>query len=47
MAKDRGLKGFIAEVLTSNIAATMVLKKGVRSLKKHRCNGDYEIEILF
>jgi len=47
LAIKRGLKGLLAEVLYSNTAAIKVLKKGVRSFKEHRCNGSYEIEILF
>jgi len=47
LAKDRGLNGFLAEVLYSNSAAIKVLRKGVRSCKEHRCDGGCEIEILF
>jgi acyl-CoA hydrolase/GNAT superfamily N-acetyltransferase len=47
LAKERGLKGFLAEVLFSNIAAMKVLKKGDCPVKAHLYNGVYEIQIPF
>jgi acyl-CoA hydrolase/GNAT superfamily N-acetyltransferase len=47
LAKEQGLKGFLADVLFSNIAAMKVLKKGDCPVKAHLCNGVYEIRIPF
>jgi hypothetical protein len=41
------LKGFLADVLFSNIAALKVLKKGDCPVKANLCNGVYEIQIPF
>ncbi len=47
LAKERGLKGFLAEVLFSNIAAMKVLQKGDCPVKAHLYNGVYEIQTSF
>lgn len=47
LAKDRGLKGFLAEVLFSNIAAMKVLKKGDCPVNARLYNGVYEVQIPF
>jgi acyl-CoA hydrolase/GNAT superfamily N-acetyltransferase len=47
LAKEQGLKGFLADVLFSNIAALKVLKKGDCPVKANLCNGVYEIQIPF
>jgi ribosomal protein S18 acetylase RimI-like enzyme len=47
VAKERGVKGFLAEVLFSNIAAMKVFQKGEYPVKAHLFNGVYEIEIPF
>jgi len=47
LAKERGLTGFFAEVLFSNVAAMKVLIKGGCSIESHLCNGVYEIQISF
>ncbi len=47
LATERGLKGFLAEVLFSNYAAMKVLQKGDRPVKAHLYNSVYEIQIPF
>ncbi len=47
LATERGLKGFLAEVLFSNIAAMKIFQKGDCPVKAHLYNGVYEIQIPF
>ena len=47
-ARDRGIRGFVAEVLYSNIGGIMkVFKKGNLPVKMHLENGVYHLEIPF
>lgn len=45
LAKDRGLKGFTAEVLFSNTGMMKVFKKGGLPVKSRLENGVYHLEI--
>ena len=45
LAKERGLKGFTAEVLFSNTAMMKVLKKGGFPIKTQLQDGVYHLEI--
>jgi GNAT superfamily N-acetyltransferase len=48
LARDRGVRGFVAEVLYSNIGGIMkVFKKGDLPVKAHLEGGVYHIEIPF
>lgn len=47
LAKEKGLTGFFAEVLFSNVAAIKVFQKGDCPVETHLCNGVYEIQIPF
>jgi hypothetical protein len=48
LARDRGVRGFVAEVLYSNIGGIMkVFKKGNLPVKAHLEGGVYHIEIPF
>ena len=45
LAKEKGLKGFTAEVLFSNTAMMKVLKKGGFPIKTQQEDGVYHLEI--
>jgi len=47
LAKGRGIKGFIAEVLFSNIGIMNVFRKGDLPVKAHLESGVYHLEIPF
>jgi RimJ/RimL family protein N-acetyltransferase len=47
LARDRGVKGFVAEVLFSNIGMMKVFKKGQLPVKARLESGVYHIEIPF
>ena len=48
VAKERGVRGFVAEVLYSNIGGIMkVFKKGNLPVKAHLEGGVYHLEIPF
>jgi hypothetical protein len=48
LARERGVRGFVAEVLYSNIGGIMkVFKKGELPVKAHLEGGVYHIEIPF
>jgi acyl-CoA hydrolase len=47
LAKDRGIKGFIAEILFSNIGIMNVFRKGDLPVKAHLESGVYHLEIPF
>jgi acyl-CoA hydrolase len=47
LAKKRGIKGFVAEVLFSNIGMMKVFKKGRLPVKAHLESGVYYLEISF
>jgi hypothetical protein len=48
LAKERGVRGFVAEVLYSNIGGIMkVFKKGDLPVKAHLEGGVYHLEITF
>jgi hypothetical protein len=48
LAKERGVRGFVAEVLYSNIGGIMkVFKKGNLPIKAHLEGGVYHLEIPF
>jgi RimJ/RimL family protein N-acetyltransferase len=47
LAKERGIKGFVAEVLFSNIGMMKVFRKGQLPVKAHLESGVYHLEIPF
>jgi len=47
LATERGIKGFTAEVLFSNIGIMKVFRKGDLSVKAHLESGVYHLEIPF
>jgi acyl-CoA hydrolase len=47
LAKERGIKGFIAEILFSNIGIMNVFRKGDLPVKAHLESGVYHLEIPF
>jgi len=47
MAMKKGLKGFTAEILFSNIGIMKVFRKGDLPVKAHLENGVYHLEIAF
>ena len=47
LARKRGLKGFVADVLFSNIGMMKVFKKGQLPVKAHLESGVYNLEIPF
>ena len=47
LATERGIKGFTAEVLFSNIGIMKVFRKGDLPVKAHLESGVYHLEILF
>jgi GNAT superfamily N-acetyltransferase len=47
LARERGIKGFTAEVLFSNIGIMKVFRKGDLPVKAHLESGVYHLEILF
>jgi GNAT superfamily N-acetyltransferase len=47
LAKERGVKGFTAEVLFSNIGIMKVFRKGGLPVKAHLEGGVYHLEIPF
>ena len=47
LAKERGIKGFMAEVMFSNIAMMNVFRKGNLPIKARLESGVYHLEILF
>jgi hypothetical protein len=47
LAKERGIKGFIAEVLFSNTAMMKVFRKGDLPVEAHLEGGVYHLEIPF
>jgi hypothetical protein len=48
VAKERGVRGFVAEVLYANIGGIMkVFKKGDLPVKAHLEGGVYHLEIPF
>jgi acyl-CoA hydrolase/GNAT superfamily N-acetyltransferase len=47
LARERGVKGFVAEVLFSNIGMMKVFKKGQLPVKARLENGVYHLEIPF
>ncbi len=47
LAKERGIKGFVAEVLFSNIGMMKVFKKGQLPVKARLESGVYHLEIQF
>ena len=47
LAKERGIRGFVADVLFSNIGMMKVFKKGQLPVKAHLETGVYHLEIAF
>jgi len=47
LAKERGIKGFVAEVLSANIAMMKVFKNGQQPVKARLEGGSYHVEIPF
>ena len=47
LARERGIKGFTAEVLFSNIGIMKVFRNGDLPVKAHLENGVYHLEISF
>ena len=47
LAKERGVKGFIAEVLFSNVGIMNVFQKGDLPVKAHLEGGVYQLTISF
>jgi GNAT superfamily N-acetyltransferase len=47
LAKERGVRGFMAEVLFSNIGIMNVFQKGELPVKAHLQSGVYHLEIPF
>ncbi len=47
LAKERGIRGFVADVLFSNIGMMKVFKKGQLAVKAHLESGVYHLEIPF
>jgi len=47
LAKERGIRGFVADVLFSNIGMMKVFKKGPLPVKARLESGVYHLEIPF
>jgi GNAT superfamily N-acetyltransferase len=47
LAKERGIRGFVAEVLFSNIGMMKVFRKGQLAVKARLESGVYHLEIPF
>ena len=47
LARERGVKGFVAEVIFSNSGAMNVIRKGDLPVKAHLESGTYDLEIPF